>query len=177
MFNITKNTFLKNGCVWYKDDFENTLFIKAKQDGASFTCKIRLNIPNFTIAPVTLNYPFTDIKGINFSVNYNANTDIDVTPILQDAMTDINVTPILQDAMLNITQWVGICNGLMALKEENLNKAAKLSLSIQQKINENTKDVSLESIKNILASDILSELINYPEMADFIKLFLKEVKD
>lgn len=164
MFNITKNTFLKNGCVWYKDDFENTLFIKAKQDGASFTCKIRLNIPNFTIAPVTLNYPFTDIKGINFSVNYNANTDIDVTPILQDAM-------------LNITQWVGICNGLMALKEENLNKAAKLSLSIQQKINENTKDVSLESIKNILASDILSELINYPEMADFIKLFLKEVKD
>lgn len=164
MFNITKNTFLKNGCVWYKDDFENTLFIKAKQDGASFTCKIRLNIPNFTIAPVTLNYPFTDIKGINFSVNYNANTDI-------------NVTPILQDAMLNITQWVGICNGLMALKEENLNKVAKLSLSIQQKINENTKDVSLESIKNILASDILSELINYPEMADFIKLFLKEVKD
>lgn len=164
MFNITKNTFLKNGCVWYKDDFENTLFIKAKQDGASFTCKIRLNIPNFTIAPVTLNYPFTDIKGINFSVNYNANTDIDVTPILQDAM-------------LNITQWVGICNGLMALKEENLNKAAKLSLSIQQKINENTKDLSLESVKNILASDILSELINYSEMADFIKLFLKEVKD
>ena len=164
MFNITKNTFLKNGCVWYKDDFENTLFIKAKQDGASFTCKIRLNIPNFTIAPVTLNYPFTDIKGINFSVNYNANTDIDVTPILQDAM-------------LNITQWVGICNGLIALKEENLNKAAKLSLSIQQKINENTKDLSLESVKNILASDILSELINYPEMADFIKLFLKEVKD
>ncbi len=68
MFNITRNDIVNNK-VWYEDEFENTLFIKRKENG--FVAKIRFKDKSVKSKPIEVDVDQIKIDGgVNLNFEY-----------------------------------------------------------------------------------------------------------
>ncbi|MBO4847146.1 MAG: hypothetical protein J5525_12750 [Lachnospiraceae bacterium] len=84
MFTIDKNEFLSSGKCWYKDEFDNTAFLK-KEDNV-IVGKLRFANKNVNVEPLRLEFPLNETEGILLaykgdSFSYLRSTNDDLTSV------------------------------------------------------------------------------------------------
>lgn len=159
MFELVKNQFLKDGCVWYKDDKGNTLFIRADQLGNSFCAKIRVIDSHYQIDKKDFSYPYSELTGVNFNFLYNSGD----TTEPQYSMEDIYA--VFNNAISIIYRWIIICDTLKQIQKENTHFAAKLFAP---------KEKQKETISNYEDGIIyngLCNLMKFEEMYPYLSLW------
>lgn len=157
MYKITKNEFIKNGRVHYKDEGGNILFIQGSPTGKEFKAKVRFLNPRLHLKPIYFSFPF-ELEGIDFKLEKEMNLALeerdDFIGVLKET-TDI------------LERWVVIERNLYALASDDMRTLSKLLAS-------KDKDAKPEHMEYMLGNFALDELSGYEEMKPYMALYTKE---
>ncbi len=130
MFNITENRLLMDGRAWYKDEFDNTVFVRKETD--KVIMRLRFKNKQVVAGPITLKYPPEDnMDGIYLHVERSYKEEDE-----EDVKSGINgFTKLVQ-------HWVDLMHTLRVLDADSggLAEANNMTVSEVEQIKKDNLD-------------------------------------
>lgn len=143
MFEIVENNFIKDGTVKYKDEWDNSIIIRANKTGENFTLIAKVNDKKFV---EKFKFPYEE-KGLN--IQYTNGEKI---------KTEEEI--ILYEIASIAERWINIGKNVYALFSDNLSKFANWIS------NEDYSEITI-------VEKILNKLYIFEEMQPLVDTYIK----